>query len=118
MSQPAAKAASVLSRKEPGKGLHGQVVGHHQPVIADMAADDLLHDDAGGGRGLLGIERGVDHMRGHREGHVGEHAEGREIVPLQLLPRRLDHGQRQMAVGAGPAMARHVLDHRQDAAGE
>ena len=73
---------------------------------------------AGGGGGLLGVERRVDHMGGHREGHVGEHAEGREIVPLQLLPRRLDHRQRQVAVGAGPAVAGHVLDHRQHAAGE
>ena len=45
-------------------------------------------------------------------------AERREVVPLELRQRRLDHRQRQVAVGAGAAMAGNVLDHRQHAAGD
>ena len=44
--------------------------------------------------------------------------ERREIVPFQLLARRLDDRQVEVAVGGGAAMAGNVLDHRQHAAGE
>ena len=40
MSQPAAKAASRPLGERARQRLHGEVVAHHQAVIADMAADD------------------------------------------------------------------------------
>ena len=67
---------------------------------------------------MLRVESRVDHVGGHRERHVGEDAEGREIVALQFVARRLDHRQREVAVGACPPMAGYVLDHREDAAGQ
>ncbi len=49
---------------------------------------------------------------------VAEGMERPEIDRIELRRRHVDPGQRQMAVGLGPAVARHMLDHRQHAAGE
>ena len=43
---------------------------------------------------------------------------GRKSTEFELRRRHVDAGQRQMAVGLGPAVARHMLDHRQHAAGQ
>ena len=71
------------------------------------------------GRGrVLRVEGREDDVRGHRERHVGEDAEGREIVRSSSSRDASTTGSVEMAVGAGPAMAGHVLDHRQHAAGQ
>ena len=57
-------------------------------------------------------------MGGHGERRIAERMERPEIDRIELRRRHVDAGQRQMAVGLGPAVARHMLDHRQHAAGQ
>ena len=56
-------------------------------------------------------------MRAHRHRQVVERREGRKIA-FELIALGVDDGQLEMAVGARPAMAGHVLDDGRDAAGE
>ena len=101
-----------------GKRPHREVVAHDEPVIADLAANDLLEDAPRQGRRVSRIDGGEDDMRRHGERHVGQHAEGREILGRERLARRLDAGKRQMAVGRAAAVAGYVLDDRQHSAGD
>ena len=57
-------------------------------------------------------------MGGHGERRIAERPERAEIDRIELGLGDVDARQREMAVGLGPAVARHMLDHRQHAAGE
>mgnify|MGYP001586967502 CR=1 FL=1 len=57
-------------------------------------------------------------MCGHAERKVAKRSEGGEIGLLQGGPVGIDHRQSGVAVGGGAAMARQVLEDRQDAAGQ
>ncbi len=96
--------------------LHRQVVGEQEAVEADVSADDLLHHLARDRRRQFRVDRGIDHMRGHRDRQVAEPPERFEIGALQLGARSLDHGQRLVAIGPRPPMPRNVLDDRQNPA--
>ena len=87
-----------------------------QSLEADLAADDLLDDLAGGGGRVIGIDGAEDDMRRHRHRQVGELAERREIVALQLAERGVDGRQLEMRVGEGAAVAGDMLHDRQHAA--
>ena len=111
MSTPAANSPSAFSRNEPGSAFIDRVVGKQQPVEADRAADDVADDCRRDRRGMVGIERGVDDMRRHRRRQVAIGDEGREVGRLQRGAGRVDHGEREMAVGAGAAVAGEMLHH-------
>jgi hypothetical protein len=112
------KRAAGAIGEAAGQRLHGQIVADEQASEADLAADDPLDDRARGGRRLVGIDRRVDHMRADAHRHVAEQPERPEVGAAQLFKRGVHARQRMVAVDGGAAMARHVLDHRQDAAGE
>ncbi len=57
-------------------------------------------------------------MGGHGHGQIGQGGEGCKVARQQRLEPGGNDRQRTVAVGGGAAMARHVLDHRQDAAGD
>ena len=56
-------------------------------------------------------------MRAHRHRQVVERRKRRKIA-FERIARGVDDGQLVMAVGARPAMTRHVLDNGRDAAGK
>ena len=117
-SQPAASAATARSAGAPLRALMARSSLNSSPctpssprMISVITCRDVV-------AGQFGIERRIDHMRGHRERQIGESADGREITTSELLRRGGDHRQLEMAVDHRAAMTRQVLDHRRHAAGE
>jgi hypothetical protein len=92
MSQTGGEARLRAIPERAGQGVHREVVGHEETVEAHMAADDVVYDVGRSGSRTVGIEGRVDHVSGHREGHVREDPEGHKVVGLELLPACLDHG--------------------------
>ncbi len=100
-----------------GQRLHRQVVGDDEAAEAEIPAHQPDHLLRGGG-GALRIDGGEDHVGGHGQRHVGEGAEGGEVPGVEVGQVGVHHRQVVMAVGEGAAVTGHVLDHRQDAAGQ
>jgi hypothetical protein len=96
--------------------VHRKVVGNQQPVEPDPAADHLGDDVRGGRCRPIGVQSGIQDMGGHCTGKIGQRAERREIDGFERVAAGVDHGQADMAVGAGAAVAGDMLDHRQHAA--
>ncbi len=97
--------------------LHRQVVGHDQAAEAQMRPHQL-HGLLRGRRRPLRIDGVEHHMGRHRQRHVRQGLERREIPTVEGREIRMHHRQVVVAVGKGPAVARHVFDHRQHAPGQ
>ena len=98
--------------------LHRDVVAHQQSLEPDKAANHFAHhcDRSRGRRG--GVDGGKHNMGGHAERQAGERPEGGKIGLFQRGAVGIDHRQPVVAVGGGAAVARQMLEHRQNAAGQ
>ena len=118
-SQPASSARSGALGETAGERAHRDIVRDQDAVEADFAADHAVDHDPRQRRRRRIVDRGVDDMRGHRPGHVGQRAERREICLSPASARLvIDPRQRLVAVDARAAVPRDMLDDRQYAAGQ
>jgi hypothetical protein len=97
---------------------HAEIVAHHQADQSDPISNHFAHYNGGRACRSPVVEGRQQHMGGHGQRRVAERAEWAEIGRFQLAFGDIDLGQGQVAVGLGAAMARHMLDHRQHAAGQ
>ena len=110
------RGAAALGERA-GQRIHGNVIAHQQSLESDKAANHFAHHcDRSGGR-RDGIDSTKHNMGGHAERQAGQRPESGKIGPFQRCAVGIDHRQLVVAVGGGAAVARQVLDHRQDAAG-
>ncbi len=110
------RARAVSERA--AKGLHADIVAHHQAFEPDQITNHLAHYNGRDARRSPLVVAGQQHMGGHGERGVAQRLERAEIDGSELALGHVDARQREMAVGLGAAVARHMLDHRQHAAGE
>src|SRR5271170_476573 len=97
--------------------LHRHVVAQDEAVEPDLAAHDLRDHDRRRRRRMTLVNRRIEDVRAHRHRQVIQRRKGRKIA-FEGITRGVDNGQLVMAVGARPAMPRHVLDNGRDAARE
>ena len=110
-------AAGALGKRA-AKGLHPQIVAHHQAGQSDPISNHFAHyNGRDAGRSPVVVDR-QEHMGGHGQRRIAQRPERAEIDRIELGLGDVDARQRKMAVGLGPAVSGHVLDHRQHAAGE
>ena len=96
--------------ERPVECAHREVVGEQKPVEADPSAHDVRDHHRRERRRQRGVPVAVEHMGGHAHRQVGQGGEGRDG---RLVGIRLRQGL--VAVAAGPAVPRQVLQHRQHA---
>ncbi len=92
--------------------LHAERVGHHQPVVAELLAQDAGEDRAGeGGRVAGGVERRDHDVGGHDRVDAGPDGgpEGRRVQGLPLLTGVGDDREAVVAVDGGVAVPGEVL---------
>ena len=99
-----------------GQRPHGQVVAEEQAVETDRAPHGFLDHGPGERARSLRIQRRVTDMGGQTSRHVAQRPERHKVAGAERLERRLDPRQHRVAVGSRPAVSRHVLDGRHDAA--
>ena len=105
-------------RHRPAKGLHADIVAHHQAVspISSRMTSPIITGETLAGR--TASKAGKRTWAVMASGVSAERHEGPEIDRDQLLGRGVDPRQREVAVGPRPAVTRHMLDDRQHAAGK
>ena len=99
-----------------GKRTHRDIVRDQHAVEADFPPDHAADHSRRQCCRRGGVDRRIDDMRGHRPGHVGKRPKRREILRPQHGKRVIDARQGFVAVIAGAAVPRNVLDDRQDPA--
>lgn len=97
--------------------LHADIVREQEAVESDVPAHDAGNALRRQGRWAFRIDGGEHHVRGHRVRRIRVDLEREEIGSREEIERFFHYRQLQVAVGAGAAMARNVLDHRRDASG-
>ena len=97
-----------------GDGAHGQIIGTHHPVKAQLLPQQAGDHLWGQGGRQIGVDLGHEDMGHHDAGGslVNGCLEGNQFKFLQLLHRLVHHRQVYMGVGAGIPVAREMLDHR------
>ena len=110
-SQPAARAAAARWPSGPLERAHAQIVAqaaHPGKPIAPRITSSMIA--AREGRRPLGVQRGVEHMRGHRERRVGQAAKRRPVARGQQPARGVDHRQaRWLSTRARPCPGRCLI---------
>ena len=109
----------LADRTELADRAHLEVVGDDDAAVADLAAQEVLDDQAREGRGRVrrGIEAWVKRVRGHDAVHASldRREEGRQVRRVHLTPVGVDDGQAQVGVHGSVALAREVLGAGGDA---
>ena len=90
---------------------HLEVIGHHDPVVAQLGSEQIVHDGTGEGGRVLRIERGYQHVGGHqsRDARRDGRSKRNQLDGVQAVRRMVDHRQFHVRVGAGVAVAGKVL---------
>src|SRR5262249_16676443 len=95
--------------------LHAEIVGEERPSKAEAGPKQGGRDGSRKGRWNAGIERVVDHVRGHHRGDVvSQLTKRRELDALETLARMMHRGELEVAIEMGVAVAGKVLSAGHD----
>ena len=98
----------LLDRIAIGDRLHAEIVGDDHAAEAELAAQQLGRDPARQRRRPIGIERRIEHVRGHERLHAGARGrrERRQLHGAQALDVVRDDRQLEVRIGRACRRAR------------